>query len=221
MVFILVLLLLVLGFTWLELPLKNWLIASVTILAVTMLTGITATFISLVIIVIFVGLLLLLYFLPDVRKQFVSARLFKIVGEMMPPISQTEQDAIDAGTVWWDAELFSGKPDWRMLFDTKTPELSSEEQAFMDGPVEQLCEMSDDWKITHELNDLPDEVWQFIKDNKFFGLNASKDFGGLGFFWIRTIAYCAKTFNSMQCGCCYSDGAQFTWSRRAVVSLWL
>jgi len=99
----------------------------------------------------------------------------------MPPISQTEQEAIDAGTVWWDAELFAGKPDWDKLMSQPKPELNAEEQAFIDGPVEELCAMSDDWDISYNRNDLPPEVWQYIKDERFFALNASKDFGGLGF----------------------------------------
>jgi len=99
----------------------------------------------------------------------------------MPPISQTEQEAIDAGTVWWDAELFAGKPNWDKLMSQPKPELNAEEQAFIDGPVEELCAMSDDWDISYNRNDLPPEVWQYIKDERFFALNASKDFGGLGF----------------------------------------
>lgn len=181
MITILIVILLVLGFLWLKLPFKNWLIASTIALLVTMFLGITNAFLSLVFIVVFTGLALLIYFLPDVRKQFVSSRVYDIVKKMMPPISQTEQDAIDAGTVWWDAELFSGRPNWEVLFNAKAPELTKEEQAFMDGPVEELCAMSDDWQITNELNDLPESVWKFIKEKKFFGLNATKEFGGLGF----------------------------------------
>ena len=181
MVTILILLLLVFGFVWLKLPFKNWLIASSGVLLATMIFGITNLFLSLIFIVIFSAMMGLLYFLPAARKQFVSARLFGMVKRTMPPISQTERDAIDAGTVWWDAELFSGKPNWEVLFDAKTPELTEPEQAFMDGPVEELCAMTDDWQITHELNDLPDAVWDFIKNNHFFGLNAAKEYGGLAF----------------------------------------
>ncbi len=181
MVTILILLLLVFGFLWLKLPFKNWLITSLVVLSVTMIFGITNLFLSLVFIVIFSVMMVLLYFLPDIRKQFVSARLFSMVKRMMPPISQTERDAIDAGTVWWDAELFSGNPNWKVLFNAKTPGLTKAEQAFMDGPVEQLCAMTDDWQITYELNDLPDAVWDFIKNNNFFGLNAAKEYGGLAF----------------------------------------
>ena len=99
----------------------------------------------------------------------------------MPPVSQTEREAIEAGTVWWEAELFSGKPDWNKLFSVEKPALSEAEQAFIDGPVEQLCAMVDDWQVTDELNDLPAPVWSFIKRKKFFGLNAAREYGGLGF----------------------------------------
>ena len=96
-------------------------------------------------------------------------------------MSQTEKEAIDAGTVWWDADLFSGKPDWNKLLATPAPRLSAEEQAFLDGPVEELCAMCNDWEITHERLDLPPHVWQFIKDKGFLGMIIPKQYGGLGF----------------------------------------
>jgi acyl-CoA dehydrogenase len=96
-------------------------------------------------------------------------------------MSQTEKEAIDAGTVWWDGDLFSGKPDWDRLLATPRPRLSAEEQAFLDGPVEELCAMCDDWEITHEHQDLPPRVWQFIKDKGFLGMIIPKEYGGLGF----------------------------------------
>jgi len=96
-------------------------------------------------------------------------------------MSQTEKEAIDAGTVWWDADLFSGKPDWDKLLRTPQPSLTAEEQAFLDGPVEELCAMCNDWEITHERQDLPEHVWQFIKDKGFLGMIIPKQYGGLGF----------------------------------------
>ncbi|UJP03552.1 MAG: acyl-CoA dehydrogenase, partial [Nitrosomonas sp.] len=118
---------------------------------------------------------------PFLRRHLVSNPVLKIFRKMLPPISQTEQEALDAGTVWWEGELFSGKPDWKKLLAYPKPQLSAEEQAFLDGPVEQLCAMLDEWQITHELKDLPPEVWQFIKDNGFFGLIIPKQYGGYGF----------------------------------------
>ncbi|MGL6071623.1 acyl-CoA dehydrogenase, partial [Craterilacuibacter sp.] len=101
--------------------------------------------------------------------------------KITPAMSQTEQEAINAGTVWWDKDLFSGKPDWKRLLAFPDPKLSAEEQAFIDGPTEALCRMVDDWKITHELKDLPPEVWQFIKDQGFLGMIVKKKYGGLEF----------------------------------------
>ena len=115
------------------------------------------------------------------RRKIVSDRILAIYRRILPDMSQTEKEAIDAGTVWWDADLFSGKPDWDKLLATPAPRLSAEEQAFLDGPVEELCEMCNDWEITHERQDLPAHVWQFIKDKGFLGMIIPKQYGGLGF----------------------------------------
>jgi acyl-CoA dehydrogenase len=96
-------------------------------------------------------------------------------------MSDTERAAIDAGTVWWEAEIFRGSPDWRKLKDYPEATLTSDERAFVDGPVEKLCGMLDDWQITYELNDLPPEVWTFIKEQRFLGMVIPKEYGGLGF----------------------------------------
>jgi acyl-CoA dehydrogenase len=101
--------------------------------------------------------------------------------KVLPQVSQTEQEALDAGTVWWDGELFSGDPDWAKLLATPKPQLTAEEQAFLDGPVDQLCRMCDDWEISYELNDLPEQVWRFIKERGFLGMIIPREYGGLGF----------------------------------------
>lgn len=123
----------------------------------------------------------LITLLPAVRKQFLSARILPALRARMPPISDTERAALQAGTAWWEAQLFSGHPDWRFLHDMPAAELSPQEQAFIDGPVERLCEMLDDWKITNEDYDLSPQAWQFIKDNKFFGMIIPQEYGGLGY----------------------------------------
>ncbi|PTN12696.1 acyl-CoA dehydrogenase [Nitrosomonas aestuarii] len=123
----------------------------------------------------------IILFVPVLRRLIVTNQILKMFRKMLPQISQTEQEALDAGTVWWDGDLFSGRPDWNKLLAYPKPQLSDEEQTFLDGPVEQLCEMLDEWQITHELIDLPPEVWQFIKDNGFFGLIIPKEYGGYGF----------------------------------------
>lgn len=96
-------------------------------------------------------------------------------------MSDTEKSAIDAGTTWWEADLFCGNPDWKKLHQYPVPKLTIEEQAFVDGPVEVVCGMLDDWEATHELTDLPQDVWQYLKDNKFFAMIIKKEYGGLEF----------------------------------------
>ncbi|WP_102796901.1 acyl-CoA dehydrogenase FadE [Bowmanella denitrificans] len=130
-------------------------------------------------------ILFLLIALPlnisTVRKQYISAPFLKIYRKIMPEMSRTEQEAIDAGTVWWDGEIFSGKPDWQKLHAIPAARLSAEEQAFLDGPVEEACRMADEWEINHKRADLPPELWQFLKDNKFFAMIIKKEYGGLQF----------------------------------------
>lgn len=119
--------------------------------------------------------------LAALRRRLVTAPVLAWFRRALPQISQTEQEALDAGTVWWDGELFSGRPDWRKLLALPKPELSAEEKAFLAGPVEELCGMLDDWKITHELHCLPQEVWRFIREKGFLGMIIPKEYGGLGF----------------------------------------
>ncbi|MDF1655250.1 MAG: acyl-CoA dehydrogenase [Coxiellaceae bacterium] len=115
------------------------------------------------------------------RKLWLTGQGLKVFRKVMPPMSVTEAEALTAGTVGWEGECFSGKPDWKKLRKIPAPQLSKEEQDFIDGPVEKLCSMLNDWQITHELNNLPENVWQFIKDNGFFGMIIPKEFGGLEF----------------------------------------
>jgi acyl-CoA dehydrogenase len=118
---------------------------------------------------------------PFLRRTIVSAAVLRLFRKIMPPISATEQEAINAGTVWWDGDLFSGHPDWDKLLAYPVCALSAAEQAFLDNEVEQLCAMLDDWDITHKRADLPPEVWQFLKDKGFFGMIIPKKYGGLAF----------------------------------------
>src|SRR5699024_10738409 len=104
------------------------------------------------------------------RRVLVSDRLFGWFKSVLPAISDTEREALDAGTVWWDAELFSGRPRWKKLFAVDKPALSSEEQAFVDSEVEQLCTMLDEWQINAELKDLPLEAWQSIREKGFLSM---------------------------------------------------
>src|SRR5437660_2904336 len=115
------------------------------------------------------------------RRLSFTDHVLAVYRRILPDMSQTEKEAIDAGTVWWDADLFSGRPDWDKLLAVRAPRLSPEEQAFLAGPVEELCAMCDDWQITHELRDWPPHVWQYIKDKGFLGMIIPKKYGGLGF----------------------------------------
>lgn len=119
--------------------------------------------------------------LPDVRRNSISKPMFAWFKKVLPPISDTEQEALDAGTVWWDGELFSGRPDWSRLHSFPKPTLTEEERLFMDGPVEELCRMTDEWQVTTELQDLSQESWKYIRSNGFFGLIIPKEYGGKGF----------------------------------------
>ncbi len=129
---------------------------------------------------------------PSLRQGLISTKAIVLFKEVLPALSQTEQEALDAGTVWWDGELFSGKPNWNVLLDIKTSKLSKEEQAYLDGPVNTLCSMLDDWDITHNQKDLPPEVWQYIKENGFFSMIIPKSYGGLEFSAIAHSAVVSK-----------------------------
>ncbi len=119
--------------------------------------------------------------LRPLRQKIVSLPLLKYVRAVLPPMSDTERAAIDAGTVWWEAELFRGAPNWQKLNNYPEAALSAEEQAFLDGPTDKLCAIMNDWQITYELNDLPPDVWKFIKQERFLGMVIPKEYGGLGF----------------------------------------
>jgi acyl-CoA dehydrogenase len=122
-----------------------------------------------------------LFNIRPVRKAVVTRPFMRTYLKLLPTMSQTEREALQAGTVWWDGELFSGAPQWSKLLSAKPPRLSDEEQAFVDGPCEELCRMIDDWHITHELGDLPPQVWEFLKTRGFFAMIIPKEYGGLQF----------------------------------------
>ena len=115
------------------------------------------------------------------RRNILTKPIFAGFKKVLPEMSSTEREALEAGDVWWEAEMFRGRPEWDKLLQFKITELTAEEQAYIDGPVDQLCEMLDEWKIVQEDKDLPEEVWQFMRDNKFFAMLISKEHGGLGF----------------------------------------
>ena len=119
--------------------------------------------------------------LRPLRKALITRPFMRAYLKLLPSMSQTEKEALEAGTVWWDGELFTGAPRWEKLLAAKPPALSAEEQAFIGGPCEELCRMLDDWNITHERGDLPPQVWEFIKSRGFFAMIIPKKYGGLEF----------------------------------------
>ncbi len=129
---------------------------------------------------VLIAVIAVLLLLPDLRRQYFTKPLFSWFQKVLPPMSETERDAIDAGTVWWDGELFSGRPDWDKLLAYPKAQLTEEEQAFIDGPTEELCAMVSDWEIGQAM-DLPPAAWEHIKTHGFFALIIPKEYGGKGF----------------------------------------
>ena len=129
----------------------------------------------------------LVFAVPLLRRQVVTARILQVMKAkgLLPTISETERTAIEAGTVWVDQELFSGKPDFRRILAEPYPDLTEKEQAFLDGPVEELCRMTSDWDIWQR-RDLPEDVWRFVKEQRFLGMIIPEEYGGLGFSARRT-----------------------------------
>tara|TARA_R110002049_G_scaffold54869_35_gene152509 strand:- start:5429 stop:7984 length:2556 start_codon:yes stop_codon:yes gene_type:complete len=117
----------------------------------------------------------------ELRREKITRPLLKVYRTMLPSMSDTEREALEAGNVWWDGELFSGMPDWERLLSYPAPKLSEEEQAFVDGPCDELCRMLDEWEIGHELADMPKPVWDYIIEKRFFAMIIPKQYGGLGF----------------------------------------
>ncbi|MCZ6847514.1 MAG: acyl-CoA dehydrogenase [Alphaproteobacteria bacterium] len=133
----------------------------------------------------------LVFGLPAIRRHVVSAPVMRALRAFLPSIGETERIALEAGTVWWDGDLFSGNPNWQKLLDFTPQPLSADEKAFLDGPVEELCTMLDDWQIAQD-RDLPQDVWNFLKRERFFGIIIPKEHGGLGFSAIANSAIVTK-----------------------------
>ncbi|WEM42883.1 acyl-CoA dehydrogenase FadE [Photobacterium sp. DA100] len=156
--------------------LRTFTLAIAAALAVGTLLDITGQFSWLAFLVIALPLNI-----TSLRRSLLSRHALAAFKQVMPEMSRTEKEAIDAGTVWWEADLFRGAPDWNKLHDIPAPRLSPEEKAFLDGPVNEVCRMVNDFQVTHELADLPPEVWQYLKDHKFFAMIIKKEYGGLEF----------------------------------------
>ncbi len=133
---------------------------------------------------IFLGILLALLWALNVRplrKALITRRFMRTYLRLLPSMSSTEREALEAGTVWWDGELFTGAPRWERLLAAQPPQLSAEEQAFLDGPCEELCRMIDDWDITHRRGDMPPQVWEYLRTRGFFAMIIPRRYGGLEF----------------------------------------
>lgn len=126
------------------------------------------------------GALVALLGVPGIRRAVVSGHLMKAIAPMMPAMSETETSALEAGTVWWDRDLFSGSPNWKRFLDFPVSNMSQREREFLDGPTDELCRMVDDWDVV-QTGDLDDEVWSFLKEKGFLGMIIPEEYGGLGF----------------------------------------
>ncbi|WP_058834033.1 acyl-CoA dehydrogenase [Luteimonas abyssi] len=156
-----------------------WVTIAATALVACWLLGANAT--ATVVAAVLLVLVAVPLLVAPLRKSLITAPMLGFFRKVLPPLSQTERIALETGSVGFEGELFTGDPDWNILLNYPKPQLTAEEQAFLDGPVEDLCRMINDWEITHVHADLPPEMWDYIKKNKFFGMIIPKEYGGLGF----------------------------------------
>lgn len=164
-------------------PLWQWGLAALAIGLATRLDPATGFDASpfLLVLALLPGVILLALSVRAIRKAVLTGPAYGMVRKILPRVSRTEQEALDAGTIGWDAELFYGRPDWTKLTSIRPLTLTEEERAFLDGPTEEVCAMIDDWETRNERADLSPQVWQFLKDKGFLGMLIDKEYGGLGF----------------------------------------
>jgi acyl-CoA dehydrogenase len=176
---LLILLAIVLGFAYFRTNRLVWTAALAVILVIVSVFELAPMGLLIPVWVIFLGAAAFAN-LAFLRCAFITRPLIKIFRKVLPPMSQTEREALEAGNVWWEGELFQGNPDWKKLHDYPKPSLSKEEEAFLDNQVETLCKMIDDWKVVRN-HDLSPDVWDYLRKEKFFGMLIPKEFGGLAF----------------------------------------
>jgi acyl-CoA dehydrogenase len=162
-----------------RLPLFAWALLSAAGLAACAWLG--ANVPTTIVLAVLAALVAIPLLIPAIRLPLITRPLLDFYTRILPPLSDTERTALEAGTVGFEGELFSGMPKWDALLSQPVPRLSAEEQAFLDGPCEELCKMVNDWETTHVRADLAPEVWDYIKKNRFFGMIIPKEYGGLGF----------------------------------------
>jgi len=163
-----------------SLSLLVWIIGFAIILLAHAIAGWFSWETGLVVFAVFVPVSLLLLLSP-IRRYLVSFPAFQLLKNHLPPMSDTEREAIESGSVWWEAELFRGHPDWSLLLNSPKPKLSSTEQAFLDNETNTLCALINDWQVNHKDKDLSQETWDYIKQHNFFGMVIPTEYGGLGF----------------------------------------
>lgn len=156
--------------------LSTFTIAAVAALVFLSIIGDVSNFVWIIFIIIAVPINV-----ASLRQQYISTHLLKLYRSIMPEMSETEKEAIDAGTTWWEADLFKGAPDWLKMHNYPAPRLTPSEQEFLDGPVEVACSMANDHEICHVNADLSPQLWQYLKDNGFFAMIIKKKYGGLEF----------------------------------------
>ena len=137
--------------------------------------------IGVAVVAVVIGVPLAIFNIVPLRRALMTKRLYGVFRKILPEMGPTEKEALEAGDVWWEAEMFRGRPDWKQLHDFQLTQLTAEEQLFLDNETEQLCAMIDDWQVNFELKDLPDDVWDYIRNNGFFAMLIPKEHGGLGF----------------------------------------
>ena len=169
----------------------TWIVAPFALLIALGLSGLGSGFPLLLLWLIYLTCILF-YARPALRRRAISGPLLNKFRQVMPSMSSTEREALEAGTVGWDGDLFSGKPDWNKMLKLPSPKLSAEEQAYIDGPVEEFCHLLDDWQITHSDYDLSPEAWKFINKNRLFGMIIPKAYGGLEFSALANSAVIMK-----------------------------
>ncbi len=167
-----------------------WVLAAVCLITSRAIAGISMPGLFWTTVVI-IGVLALIFGMPTLRRALVSSNLVSIIKHILPRMGETERVALEAGTVWWEKDLFSGRPDWKKFLAFKPMPLTDAEQAFVDGPTEELCRMADDYEIYQD-RDLSPVLWDFIKKNKFFGMIVPEQYGGLGFSAIGHSAVITK-----------------------------
>jgi acyl-CoA dehydrogenase len=171
-------------------PYLAWVLPVTAALAVWLVSGARFPVLFFLCLLLFGGLAAL-FGTPSLRRRFVTAAVMKRMSRILPRISKTERLALEAGTIWWDGDLFSGRPDWSKLVQFRAQPLSEAERTFLDGPVEELCSMVDDFQA-HRDGDLSPAVWDFIKRNGFFGMIIPREYGGLGFSAIANSSVVCK-----------------------------